>query len=185
MLSIDFIAEIRRRHFVSGENISSIARSLKLSRPTVRKGLKTENEPSYQRQNQPVPKLGTFQEQLRSWLELDAKRPKRQRRTAQRLFECLQIEGYQGSYGPIQRFVQDWKQQPNHNLSTKQVFVPFAFPAGETCQFDWSQETVSLGGVVQTIKVAHFRLAYSRQMFVVAYPQETQEMVLDAHNRTA
>ena len=36
---------------------------------------------------------------------------------------------------------------------------------------------------MQTIKVAHFRLAYSRQMFVVAYPRETQEMVLDAHNQ--
>lgn len=34
-----------------------------------------------------------------------------------------------------------------------------------------------------SIKVAHFRLAYSRQMFVVAYPCETQEMVLDAHSR--
>jgi len=36
------IAEIRRRHFVSGESISFIARSLNLSRPTVRKHLKTE-----------------------------------------------------------------------------------------------------------------------------------------------
>jgi transposase len=36
---------------------------------------------------------------------------------------------------------------------------------------------------MQTIKVAHFRLAFSRQMFVVAYPRETQEMVFDAHNR--
>jgi hypothetical protein len=40
-----------------------------------------------------------------------------------------------------------------------------------------------LGGVVQTLKVAHFRLSYSRRMFVVAYPRETQEMVLDAHNQ--
>jgi hypothetical protein len=37
--------------------------------------------------------------------------------------------------------------------------------------------------VMQTIKVAHFRLTFSRQMFVVAYPRETQEMVFDAHNR--
>ena len=36
---------------------------------------------------------------------------------------------------------------------------------------------------MQTIKVAHFRLTFSRQMFVVAYPRETQEMVFDAHNR--
>jgi transposase len=36
---------------------------------------------------------------------------------------------------------------------------------------------------MQTIKVAHFRLTFSRQMFVVAYPIETQERVFDAHNR--
>ena len=88
MLPMEFIAEIRRRHFISGESISSIARSLKLSRPTVRKALKVEDEPIYQRQNQPTPKLGEFQKQLLDWLELDAKRPKRQRRTAQRLFNA-------------------------------------------------------------------------------------------------
>jgi transposase len=180
---MEFIAEIRRRHFVSGESISSIARSLKLSRPTVRKALKTEAEPTYQRQHQPTPKLGEFQAQLIDWLERDAKLPKRQRRTAQRLFECLQVEGYQGSYGPVQRFVLSWKQQAGHRPAMTQVFVPLAFPAGETCQFDWSHEVVVLGGVSQTIKVAHFRLAYSRQMFVAAYPRETQEMVLDAHVR--
>jgi len=47
-----------------------------------------------------------------------------------------------------------------------QVFVPLVFPAGEICQFDWRHEVVMLGGVSQTIKVAHFRLTYSRQMFI-------------------
>jgi DNA-binding transcriptional ArsR family regulator len=42
---MDIIAEVRRRHLVSGESISSIARSLKISRPTVRKHLSTESEP--------------------------------------------------------------------------------------------------------------------------------------------
>jgi hypothetical protein len=83
----------------------------------------------------------------------------------------------------VQRHVKCWKKNRASSPAVKQVFVPLAFPAGETCQFDWSQETALIGGVMQTIKVAHFRLAYSRQMFVVAYPRETQEMVLDAHNR--
>ncbi len=61
--------------------------------------------------------------------------------------------------------------------------MPLQFQPGDACQFDWSHEQVELGGVLQNIKVAHFRLAYSRQMFVVAYPREMQEMVLDAHNR--
>ncbi len=183
MLSMDHIAEIRRRHFISGESISSIAKSLKLSRPTVRKALKVETEPAYQRQVQPTPKLGDFKEQLTDWLELDSKLPKRRRRTAQRLFECLQVEGYQGSYGPVQRFVLGWKRESAKQPVAKQAFVPLVFPAGETCQFDWSYEYVMLGGVLQTIKVAHFRLSYSRKMFLVAYPRETQEMVLDAHIR--
>lgn len=93
------------------------------------------------------------------------------------------MEGYRGSYTVVQRYVKCWKKQRASSPTVKQAFVPLAFPVGETCQFDWSQETVELGGIVQTIKVAHFRLAYSRQMFVVAYPRETQEMVLDAHNK--
>ena len=93
---MDIIAEVRRRHLVSGESISSIARSLKISRPTVRKHLKTESEPVYQRQSQPVPKLGEFKSLLIQWLETEAKLPKKQRRTAQRLFEGLLEEGYLG-----------------------------------------------------------------------------------------
>jgi transposase len=95
------------------------------------------------------------------------------------LYECLQVEGYRGSYTAVQRYVKHWKKQHASRPAIKQAFVPLAFPIDETCQFDWSQET----GVVQTIKVAHFRLTYSRQMFVVAYPRETQEMVLDAHSK--
>ena len=49
-------------------------------------------------------------------------------------------------------------------------------------QFDWSQEVVLLGGVEVKIKVAHFRLSYSRKMFVRAYYRESQEMLLDAFN---
>jgi hypothetical protein len=37
------IAEIRRRHLVSKESISSIARDLKLSRPTVRKHCRSQS----------------------------------------------------------------------------------------------------------------------------------------------
>jgi transposase len=180
---MEFIAEIRRRHFVCGESISSIARSLKRSRPTVRKALKTLREPVYQRSSQPTPKLGEFQAQLEQWLDVESGLPKRQRRTAQRLFEGLQAEGYQGSYDPVQRFVKRWKTHRSSSPAVTQAFVPLAFPPGETGQFDWSHEEVELGGVVQTIKLAHFRLTYSRQMFVVAYPRETQEMVFDAHIR--
>ncbi len=182
MLHMDLIAEIRRRHLVSKESISSIARELKLSRPTVRKHCRTRHEPRYQRREQPTPMLGAFQETLDAWLHTERALPKAQRRTARRLFEGLQGEGYRGAYDSVQRFVRRWKAvKPGAAIA--QAFVPLAFAPGEVCQFDWSHEQVELGGIMQTIKVAHFRLTFSRQMFVVAYPRETQEMVFDAHNR--
>jgi transposase len=179
---MEVIAEIRRRHLVSGESISSIARDLKLSRPTVRKHLQTVIEPVYIRQQQAAPKLGEFQAVLESWLSTDRHLPKAQRRTAQRLFEGLQAEGYRGAYDSVQRFVKQWKLAQT-KPTIKEAFVPLIFAPGDACQFDWSQECVEIAGVTLSIKVAHFRLAYSRQMFVAAYPCETQEMVLDAHNR--
>jgi len=181
---MDTIAEIRRLHFVENVSISELAKTFKRSRITIRKHLKTVDEPVYPaRNNQPRPQLGDYLVLLNNWLDKDASLPRKRRRTAQRLYECLQIEGYCGGYTAVQRHVKDWKRQQSSSPTIKQAFIPLAFPPGETCQFDWSHETAVIGGVEQTVKVAHFRLTYSRQMFVIAYPRETQEMVLDAHNQ--
>jgi len=182
VLIMDLIAEIRRRRLVRKESISSIARDLNLSRPTVRKHCRSQCEPLYHRHKQPTPMLGAFQSTLETWLTIERHLPKAQRRTARRLFEGLQAEGYRGAYDSVQRFVRRWKAVKSGPALT-QAFVPLSFSPGEVCQFDWSHEHVELGGIMQTIKVAHFRLAFSRQMFVAAYPRETQEMVFDAHNR--
>ena len=178
---METIGKIRRRHLLGNENISTVARSLNLSRNTVKKYLKATEAPRYQRQHQPHPKLGSFLDTLTTWLEQDHHLPKAQRRTARRLFECLQAEGYAGAYDSIQRHVKAWKATKPGTLQPTQAFVPLSFPAGDACQFDWSYEQVVLGGATQTIKLAHFRLAHSRQPFVIAYPRETQEMVMDAH----
>lgn len=177
---MDIIYEIRRRHTVQKQSISAIARDMGISRPTVRKHLKTIAEPKYQRTASPSPKLGQFSEPLTQWLTQETCLPRARRRTAHRLFEGLQALGYAGAYDSVQRFVKRWKLA---NLSPKltDAFVPLVFAPGDACQFDWSQETVQIAGVLQTIKVAHFRMAYSRRMFVVAYPREMQEMVLEAH----
>lgn len=133
------------------------------------------------RRHQPQPKLGAFQVVLEEWLKTDSQRPKRERRTAKRLFEGLQREGYAGAYDSVQRFVKHWKAERRPSLT--QAFVPLSFLPGAKYQFDWSHEVVVLDGVVQTVKVAQFRLCYSRRMFVMAFPRETQEMVFEAHNQ--
>lgn len=92
VLEMDVIAEIRRRFHVENETVTSLASAFNVSRPTIRKHLKTIEEPVYRRQNQIHPKLGLFHGQFEAWLEQEPHFPRKQRRTAQRKYECLQVE---------------------------------------------------------------------------------------------
>jgi hypothetical protein len=77
VLPMGVIAEIRRRHLIENEPISSLAIAFKLFRPTIRNHLKTVEEPAYQRKDQPHPKLGSFHEQSHAWLEQESELPRK------------------------------------------------------------------------------------------------------------
>lgn len=108
--------------------------------------------PSYQRQIPPVRhKLcNGFDLRLQELFDQDQKRLRRERRTAQKLYEQFVVEGYTGSYSPVQRFVRDLKRA---GTGSNEAFIPLHFAAGDALQFDWSEERVVLGGVEQKIKV--------------------------------
>ena len=105
MLCVETIGKIRRRRLVQGDSISAIARDLGLSRNTVKRALRFEGKTEYQRTIQPRPKLGPYLATLAAWLEAEQKLPVRERRTAQRLYEALCIEGYSGTADTIRREV--------------------------------------------------------------------------------
>jgi len=56
------------------------------------------------------------------------------------------------------------------------------FCPGEAFQFDWSEDWAIIGGERTKLQVAHFKLSYSRAFILRAYPQQTHEMLFDAHN---
>jgi transposase len=181
VLCVETIGKIRRRRLVQGETISAIARDLRLSRNTVKRALRGEGEAfEYRRKHQPRPKLGAYLATLESWLEAEEKLPARERRTAQRLYEALRIEGYSGAVDAVRRHMRAFERR-HHAVAT--AFIPQSFAPGEAYQFDFSHEHVELGGVHQVVKVAHLRLCHSRAFFLAAYPRESQEMVFDAHAR--
>jgi transposase len=136
---------------------------------------------TYDRNTQPLPKLGPYQELLSEYLAKDDTKPKRERQTALVLFEELQRQGFEGGYDSIRRYVQKWRISEGDRKVT--AYITQTFDPGEAFQFDWSYEQVDLAGVVVTVKVAHFRLCYSRMPFCIAYARESLEMVLDAHVR--
>jgi len=94
VLCMETIGKVRRRRLVHGESISAIARDLRLSRNTVKRALRVEGEAfEYRRTRQPQPKLGAYVATLDAWLEAEQALPLRERRTAQRVYEALCLQG--------------------------------------------------------------------------------------------
>lgn len=177
---METIGKIRLARHRHGKSIRQIAKDLHLSRNTVKRVLKRgETGARYQRRTQPRPKLAPFVQSLEARLREDFGQPRKRQRTAKGLFEALQAEGYQGAYDSVQRYVKRWRAQ--HQVLSRQAFIPLSFEPGEAFQFDWSHEEVELAGMPQTVKVAHIRLCHSRLFLLIAYPRESQEMVFDAH----
>jgi transposase len=182
MLVVETIARIRREFFVKGRSIKEIVRELKVSRNTVRKVLRSGATAfSYERDVQPLPRLGRWRDDLDRMLAGNEAKAARERLTLIRIFEELRGLGYEGGYDAVRRYARTW--QRHRQGSSADAYVPLSFAPGEAYQFDWSHEIVLVNGTTVTVKVAHVRLCHSRMLFVRAYPRETQEMVFDAHDR--
>ena len=182
MKSVDTIARVRRAFHVQGWSVKRICRDLHVSRNTVRKILRSEETSfSYEREHQPLPKIGPWKADLDRMLSANHGRAPRERLTLIRIYEDLRDQGYSGSYDAVRRYARSWTKA--QGTASAEAYVPLFFPPGDAYQFDWSHEIVLINGVTVTVKVAHVRLCHSRMMFVRAYPRETQEMVFDAHDR--
>jgi transposase len=182
MLTVETIRKVRKAHFVDGKGIRQIVREFKIARNTVRDIIRSgKTDQTYERSNQPRPKLGLFTDRLSELLEEDSVKPVKHRRSAQILFEQLQREGYEGGYDTLRRYVASWKR--TKDAASVRAFIPLEFDPGEAFQFDWSYEQVELGGVPVEVKVAQFRLCHSRKPYCVGYTREALEMVLDARIR--
>jgi transposase len=182
MLVVETIARIRRAFFGQGKAIKAICRELSLSRKVVRKVIRSgATEFRYERERQPLPKIGPWREHLDAMLLANEGKPSRETLTLIRIYEELRGLGYDGSYDAVRRYAKAWRKQ--RGAMTAEAYVPLSFAPGEAYQFDWSHEIVVVQGATTTLKVAHVRLCHSRMLFVRAYPRETQEMVFDAHDR--
>ena len=106
MKGVDTIARIRREFFARGRTIREIVRELHVSRNTVRKVLRSgATEFSYEREVQPLPKLGRWKADLDRILASNEAKQVRERLTLIRVFEELRALGYDGGYDAVRRYV--------------------------------------------------------------------------------
>jgi hypothetical protein len=99
MLVVETVAKIRRLHFAQGKAIKVICRELGLSRKVVRKVIRSgASEFHYEREHQPLPKIGPWKERLDAVLLANAAKATREQLTLIRIYEDLREAGFDGSY---------------------------------------------------------------------------------------
>src|ERR1700682_4643678 len=102
MLVVETVAKIRRAYFVQGKTIKAICRELRVSRKVVRKVLRWEvTEFRYEREEQPLPRLGRWLKAPEKWLAANEASPSRKRLTLIRVFEHLRGRSYEGGYDAV------------------------------------------------------------------------------------
>src|SRR5450432_1619719 len=181
---MELLSVIRRWRYRDHFSIREISRRTGLSRNTVRKYLRSDTvEPKFNIPDRPS-KLDPYADKLSQMLRQEAGKSRKQKRTTKQLHADLAALGYDGSYNRVAAFARDWKaaRQQEQKRCSRGVFVPLAFLPGEAFQFDWSKDWAVIANERTKLQVAHFKLSYSRAFFLRAYPQQTHEMLFDAHN---
>ena len=133
------IGKVLRMHRRDKKSVREIVKATSLARNTVRKYLRAdgvEERWRYQRESVPI-KLAPFVDAIEQALLVDARRPKKERRTAQALLKQIGEAGYEGGYSRLTDCIRAWRAQQG-GVAIGKAFVPLAFELGEAFQFSSS-----------------------------------------------
>jgi transposase len=170
--------EIRRRVLTREISKRGACKEYGLPWRTLMRILEHEEPVGYQLQKpRPKRKLDRFLPIVHEILKQDQKAPRKQRHTAQRIFDRLVSEHqFDGGLTIVKEAVRAWKQRQ------AEVFVPLAHRPGEA-QVDFGEVTVKLGG--EQVKVALFvmTLLHSDAIFCQVFPRECTEAFQEGHKR--
>ena len=118
--------------------------------------------------------LTGFEHIIDQWLVEDARRHRKQRHTAKRVFDRLVDEhGYTATYSPVQRYIKKWNAR---NRQDGEGFTELVWPAG-TAQVDFGQAEAIIAGIRQVLHIFVVTFPFSNMRFVQAYLGETAECV--------
>jgi transposase len=174
MLEMTQVKNIRDMYH-TGKSVAEIARSLKVSEPTVRKyvGKDDFNAPLPVKETRPS-KLDPYKEVLTLWYEEDKVAWHKQRHTAQRAYDRLKEEtGFDGSYALVQRYVKELKSK-----SSGSGYLDLVWPPG-SMQVDFGQADIDYRGKRCRIHYLVATFPYSNAGFAQIFFAENAECVCE------
>ncbi|MER9963197.1 hypothetical protein NKJ72_19925 [Mesorhizobium sp. M0045] len=83
---------------------------------------------SYERERQPMPKIGPWQDQFDALLSSNRGKFGRDRLTLVRIYEELHRLGYEGGYDAVRRYAKSWAKA--QGSASEDAYGPLFFPPG-------------------------------------------------------
>lgn len=180
IVEVDLYHQIRTR-YIDGESIRSIAKSLGISRQTVKKYCEGNTHPDVRKEYSRQTDIVT--EDVRSFILacLDEDRQtklSKQKHTAKRIYDRLVIEkDFKGGESTIRKAVKTLRIESS---VPPQADVPLEYELGEAIQIDWGEATVYINNEKRKIAFFCGRLCYSCDIFVQAFYTQNLESFLEA-----
>src|ERR1700724_4402935 len=127
MFTVELYAKIRHAVMIDGLSRREAAKRFGVHRNTITKMLSFSVPPGYRRRERPASKkLGPYMAWIDKVLEDDRSVHKKQRHTAQRIFERLRDEeGFSGGYTIVREYV------ARAMLRLREMFVPLSHRPGQ------------------------------------------------------
>jgi transposase len=168
-----------RREVLNGEiSKREACRKFAIGWRTLARILEHDEPPGYQlKRPRPKRKLEPFLPVVHEILEQDRKAPRKQRHTAQRIFDLLvEKHKYDGGITIVKDAVRAWKH------GQAEVFVPLSHRPGDA-QADFGEATVVLDGTPTKVAFFVITLPYSDAIFCQVFPKECTETFQEGHCR--
>lgn len=184
MIDVQQMAALYRQY----GSYSQVARELHISRNTVKKYLRQNDEvrdgsrsellPETRQINQPHRTVTyTAIEQIHQLLKENETHPRKQRMNARQIHQRLVSCGHQISYSTTKRIIHDWKQ----DQKSREVFILQQPEPGYRAEFDWGKVSLNIAGIWIQFHLGAMVLTDSLYRFARLYQRETQQDVIDCH----
>src|ERR1700737_4905302 len=178
---VELFEEIRREYEFGIGTVRGVAHKLGVHRRMGRQALKDARPPARKRAQRRRPVIEYVVPFIESILEGDRQAPRKQRHTAHRIWQRIQIAmpELRVAESTIRRYVRERKRELG--WSALATCVPQAYQLGQEGQVDWYEAWAELSGEQVRLQVFSMRSMASGAAFHRAYHRATQQAFLDAH----